>query len=712
MTTDTGKSFFELTKDNRNIATLTFATPDTNVNVFSMAALAEFSAHIDALAGDESIKALFIESNKKDIFIAGADVKEIEAANDAVKVEQLVKNGQDIFTRLEQLPFPTVAVIDGACLGGGLEMSLACTYRIATSHPHTRIGLPEVNLGILPGFGGTQRLYPLVGYAKALELIIGAKRLKGEKALKLGVVDACVPQGYLGFKKEEYIHDILAGSLSEKVKAGRKGILWYEKFAPARQLINEMARKKVMAKTHGHYPAPLAVLQVMEESYGKPLEKGLAIERKAVTKLALTPISKNLITLFFISEQLKKETFSTARAKTITHSAIVGAGIMGSGIGWALNNQNINVRLKDISNESLGRAIAAIRKIYEGIKKRGRLTEREIALKMDKITFTTGDTGFDSTGFLLEAVSEDVNMKHKVYREFENLLPADAIIASNTSSICISELAAKLEHPNRFIGMHFFNPVNRMPLVEIITGEKTDETTIATAVQLAKRMGKTPIKVKESAGFLVNRILLPYLSEAALLFEEGAGITKVDETLLAFGMPMGPFTLADTVGVDIGAKVAEILHNAYGRRMMVPDVMGQMVKNGWLGKKTGLGFYRHKGKRSSDINSGLLKLQKIHQDFAGATIIDRTILSMINEAARCLEEDVVDNARYLDMAMVMGAGFPAFRGGLMRHADDLGLSTIVSKLEHLHKTCGDRFSPSQLLVTMAEKNKTFYGGNS
>jgi len=260
--------------------------------------------------------------------------------------------------------------------------------------------------------------------------------------------------------------------------------------------------------------------------------------------------------------------------------------------------------------------------------------------------------------------------------------------------------------------MHFFNPVNRMPLVEIITGEKTDETTIATAVQLAKRMGKTPIKVKESAGFLVNRILLPYLSEAALLFEEGAGITKVDETLLAFGMPMGPFTLADTVGVDIGAKVAEILHNAYGRRMMVPDVMGQMVKNGWLGKKTGLGFYRHKGKRSSDINSGLLKLQKIHQDFAGATIIDRTILSMINEAARCLEEDVVDNARYLDMAMVMGAGFPAFRGGLMRHADDLGLSTIVSKLEHLHKTCGDRFSPSQLLVTMAEKNKTFYGGNS
>jgi 3-hydroxyacyl-CoA dehydrogenase/enoyl-CoA hydratase/3-hydroxybutyryl-CoA epimerase len=714
MTTDTTThtKFFELSTDERNIATLTFATPDKNINVFTMAALDEFAVHIDQLDSDTGIKALFIESSKRDIFIAGADVGEIKAADNEATITALVKNGQDIFTRLESLPFPTIAMIDGVCLGGGMEMSLACTYRIATSDPHTRIGLPEVSLGILPGFGGTQRLYPLVGYAKALELILGAKRLKGEKALKLGVVDACVPGGYLGFKKEEFIQEILAKTLDKKIKIRRKGVTWYERLLPVRKLINKMAHKKVIAKTHGHYPAPLAVLQVMEDSFGKPLVEGLAIERKAVTKLALTPISKNLIELFFISEQLKKETFSAEKAKKINHSAIVGAGIMGSGIGWALNNQNINVRLKDISTEGLGKAIATIRKFYEGIKKRGRLTEREIALKMDKITFTTGNNGFESTDFLLEAVSEDINMKQKVYAEFEKVLPKDAIIASNTSSLSISELAENLQHPNRFIGMHFFNPVNRMPLVEIITGKSTDDSTIATTVALAKRMGKTPIKVKESAGFLVNRILLPYLSEAALLFEEGSGIKKVDETMLGFGMPMGPFTLVDTVGVDIGEKVSEILHKAYGKRMVMSDVMTQMVARGWLGKKSGLGFYRHTSKKSQEINKEILQLQKKHHEFDGATIIDRTILTMINEAARCLEESVVDNARYLDMAMVMGAGFPAFRGGLMRHADDLGLTAIVSKLEHLAKTCGERFTPCSLLVTMAEKHATFYGGKS
>ena len=719
MTTKTKKSTgiknFELTIDSRNIATLVFDTPDKSVNVFTMAALDEFAVHIDKLKNEKDIKALFIESNKKDIFIAGADVNEIQAADKKETIATLVQKGQDIFTRLENLPFPTIAMIDGVCLGGGLEMSLACTYRVATSNSHTRIGLPEVNLGILPGFGGTQRLYPLVGFAKALELILGAKRLRGEKALKLGVVDACVPSGYLDFKKEEFIEEILANTLDKKIKAGRKGLPWHERLLPVRKLISTMAEKKVLAKTHGHYPAPLAVLRVMKESYGKPLHKGLAIEREAVTQLALTPVSRNLIDLFFISEKLKKETFSTAsekETKKIEHSAVVGAGIMGSGIGWALNNENIDVRLKDISTEGLARAIAAIRKIYEGIKKRGRLTEREIALKMDRITFTTGNSGFGHTGFLLEAVSEDMNMKHTVYREFEKILPQDAIIASNTSSLSITELAKGLEHPNRFIGMHFFNPVNRMPLVEIITGEQTDEATIAATVRLAKRMGKTPIRVGESAGFLVNRILLPYLSEAALLFEEGAGIKHVDETLLAFGMPMGPFTLADTVGVDIGEKVAEILHKAYGERMMISDVIGQMVKKGWLGRKSGLGFYRHKGRNHQEINKEILKLQKKHKEFDGATIIDRTILIMINEAARCLEENVVDNAGYLDMAMVMGAGFPPFKGGLMRHADDLGAATIVSKLNYLTESCGERFSPCDLLRNMADKNATFYGGKS
>lgn len=709
--TDTDTKSFAFKKDERGIGTLTFDTPGSRANVFTIKALKEFETHLDALAKESGLKALFIESSKKDIFIAGADINEIKAANDEQSITSLVQNGQDIFTKLENLPFPTIAVIDGACLGGGLEMSLGCTFRIATSHPHTRIGLPEVKLGILPGFGGTQRLYHLVGYGKAMELIVGSKLLKGEKALKLGVVDACVPQGYLGFKKEELIRDILAGS-SEKLlqlQKNRKGIAWYEKNAIARKLIGMIARKTVMKKTHGHYPAPLAVIKVMEKTFGKPLQEGLVIEREAVTKLAVTPISKNLIDLFFISEKLKKETFSKASAREIRHSAIVGTGAMGSGIAWALNNQDINVRLKDINTDSIGRAIGKIRKIYEGIKKRGRLTEREIALKMDKITFTTEYTGFEDTDFLLEAVSEDIGLKQMVFKDFEAVVKPDAVIASNTSSISISDLAEKLEHPNRFIGMHFFNPVNRMPLVEIITGEKTDDETIATVVKLTKKMGKTPIKVKESAGFLVNRILLPYLKEAATMFEEGEDIQRIDKILLDFGMPMGPLTLVDKVGVDIGEKVAMILYEAYGSRMAISEVLTGMVKNGWLGKKSGLGFYNYKSKRFG-INKDVLQLQRSHagEPLDAQTIEDRAILIMINEAARCLEEGVVDNAGYLDMAMVMGTGFPPFRGGLMRYADEIGIHRIITRLGQLQKEYGDRFEPCELFATMANKKETFY----
>ncbi len=702
---------FELVKDSRGVATLLFDTPGSRVNILTRAALEELATHIEALGQDRSVKMLFIESGKEDIFIAGADIHEIRAASDEQTITALVLKGQEIFNALEDLPFPTIAVIDGACLGGGLELSLSCTYRIATSAPHTRIGLPEVNLGILPGFGGTQRLYPLVGYAKAMELIVGAKRLRGEKALKLGVVDGCVPRGYLGFKKEEFVREILAGTLAQKIAAGRQGVAWYEKILAVRSLINMVVKKKVLAKTHGHYPAPLSVIEVMQNSFGKPLADGLQVEREAVTRLALTPVSKNLIELFFISEALKKETFCTGKAREIRHSAVVGTGAMGSGIAWALNNQDIDVRLKDINTESIGRAIASIRKIYEGIKKRGRLTDREIGLKMDKITFSTENVGFAKTDFLLEAVNEDLELKQKVYQEFEAVLKPDAVIASNTSSISISRLAERLEYPNRFIGMHFFNPVNRMPLVEIISGDKTDDETIATVVQLAKRMGKTPIRVKESAGFLVNRILLPYLKEAATMFEEGEDIRKIDRVLLAFGMPTGPLALVDQVGVDIGEKVSEILHRAYGERMATSALMTRMVKRGWLGKKSGLGFYSHKGKRTG-INKEIETLQSGQTTLDEQTILDRTILIMINEAARCLEEEVVSYPRYLDMAMVMGTGFPPFRGGLIRYGDEIGIDRVVTRLKQLQASSGDRFAPCELLVAMAKKQETFYGGTS
>lgn len=700
--------YFNLTTDNRGIATLTFDTPDSNVNVLCFDALYELREHIAELETNTEVKALFIESAKEDIFIAGADINEIKAFKSEDEIVSKLAEGQEIFNRLENLPFPTIAMIDGACLGGGLELAMSCTYRVATNDAHTRIGLVEVSLGIIPGLGGTQRLPMLVGFTKAIELITASKRLKGDKALKLGLVDASVPSGYLGFKKEEYIRDILAGTLEAKVAQKRKGIKWYEMLAPAKMLIASMARKAVNKKTDGHYPAPLAAIDVLEETLSMSLENGLKVELEVFAPLATSEISKNLIELFFTSERLKKEHFSPAKAKSINSAAVVGVGTMGSGIAWALAQRDIPVRLGARKMQSIAKAMAKMMKSFESIKRRGRLTNREIGLKMDRVTHTTNMRGLGGVDIVVEAVSEDPNIKAKVFSDLEARVGEGCVIATNTSSLDISSLAQKTQHPERFVGMHFFNPVQMMPLVEIIAGEKTSDETVATVVKLAKRLGKTPIKVSECAGFLVNRTLLPYLNEAAKMFEEGENIEHIDKLLTDFGMPMGPFTLADEVGIDIGEKVSNILHEVYGERMKPAEILSIMTAKECLGKKTGKGFYSHKGKAQAH-NEHIGELHTSNATLEGQTILDRCVLIMVNEAARCLEEGVVDNARYLDMAMVMGTGFPAFRGGLLRYADSEGLAQVVQRLRTLEEEYGERFAPAGLLVEMAEMGERFYG---
>ncbi len=699
--------YFNLKTDERGIATLTFDTPKSSVNVLCFEALYELEQLLVKLRADKSIKVLFIQSAKKGIFIAGADIKEIKAFKDSEETLKKLRYGQEIFNNLETLPFPTVAVIDGACLGGGLELAMSCTYRIATNEAHTRIGLPEVSLGIIPGLGGTQRLPMLVGFTKAIELITASKRLKGDKALKLGLVDASVPAGYLGFKKEEYTKEILAGTLEAKVSKRRKGLKWYETLAPVKALIAKMARKEVLKKTGGHYPAPLSAIDVLEETQTMSLEDGLKVELEYFKPLATSDISKNLIELFFTSEALKKETFSKAKAKTIESAAVIGVGTMGSGIAWALAHKDIPVRLGARKMSSIAKAMAKMMKNFESIKRRGRLTDREIGLKMDRVTHSTTMQGFEQADIILEAVSEDPVVKNKVYASLEEKVKKGAIIATNTSSLGITELVKERKYPKRFVGMHFFNPVSRMPLVEIIAGEETSDKTVATVVSLAKKLGKTPIKVSECAGFLVNRTLLPYLNEAAKMFEEGENVEQIDKLLTEFGMPMGPFTLADEVGIDIGEKVSAILYEAYGERMKPSALLEQMTAKEWLGKKTGTGFYSHKGKAKAH-NEHISELHTSNPHLSDETILDRCILIMVNEAAKCLEEGVVDNARYLDMAMVMGTGFPAFRGGLLRYADSEGLESVVARLQGLEEEYGERFTPASLLVEMAENNKRFY----
>ncbi|WP_294951448.1 3-hydroxyacyl-CoA dehydrogenase NAD-binding domain-containing protein [Sulfurovum sp.] len=701
-------NYFNQTKDKRGVVTLTFDTPEKPVNILCFDALYQLEQILDILQKDSSVKILFIESAKKSIFIAGADIKEIKAFQDEKEIVKTLSRAQAVLSTLGNLPFATVSVIDGACLGGGLELAMACDYRLATNDEHTRLGLVEVSLGIIPGLGGTQRLPKLVGYQKAIELITASKRLKGDKALKLGLVDASVPSGYLSFKKEEFIQDILDGTLADRTTKIRRRVTWYEKIFPLKSIIAQLAKASVIAKTEGHYPAPVKAIEVLEKTLNMPMEEGLKVERETFAPLALSEISKNLIELFFTSEVLKKETFSRAKPRAVKETVVIGTGTMGAGIAWALTNRDIPVRLGARNMKSIVRAFSAIMADFENVKRRGRLTDREIALKMDRVTCTTEMDGLSRSDFVIEAVSEDPKIKQAVYTQLEEHLAEDAIVATNTSSLSVTDLAADTVHPERFVGMHFFNPVAKMPLVEVIAGAKTNAKTIATVVGLTKKLGKTPIKVKECAGFLVNRTLLPYLNEAAKMFEEGESVEHIDKVLKAFGMPMGPFTLADEVGLDIGKKVSDILFESYGERMKPSPLLAQMTEKNWLGKKTGKGFYLHQGKQLT-FNTEVQSLQCGKTVLDEQTILDRAILIMVNEASRCLEEKVVANARYLDMAMVMGTGFPAFRGGLLRYADSLGVAEVVRRLSEFETHYSERFRVSGLLLKMLEKKQTFYG---
>ena len=687
------------------IATLCFDREDSPVNILSSEVLRNLASKIDELKKNQDIKLLKFTSAQEGIFIAGADISQIERLHDEEEAYDLVREGQQILSKISALPFPTVAIIDGACLGGGLELALCCDYRLATEGSKTKIGLPEVNLGVLPGFGGTQRLKKLTGLSKALELILGGKVLNGQKAQKLGIVDACVPQGYLEFKERSFCEQVL--NEPEKILAKRKQGSLMDRFLPF--VVFSYARKNVMARTKGKYPAAIAVMDLFEKTQNKEVEEGLEYEARAFSKLVVTDISKNLIGLFYASEALKKERGVKRKVNPIPINMInvIGAGVMGSGIVFQFSKIGKLVRMKLRRYEQAAEAMTSIQKVYDAIMKRGRLSSHEVSIKMGHISYTTEFSGFKHCDLALEAIVEKKEAKQELYAQFEDIMDEKAIIASNTSSLSISMLSEKMHHPERFVGMHFFNPVPRMPLVEIIPGKKTSDKTVATVVALAKEAGKTPIVVGDCAGFLVNRILLPYINEAVRMFEEGADFEHIDRLILDFGMPMGPFILADEVGLDVGYKVAKVLEDAYGERMKVSSILDRVYQQmQLLGKKSGKGFYIHGKKR--EANEEVKRLVFSKRLFDEKEVVDRALLIMVNEAAMCLQEGIVDNAQYLDMAMVMGTGFPPFRGGLLRYADAVGIDSVVITLESLAKNHGIRFKPAKLLLDMAKDKRTFY----
>ncbi len=696
------------TLNDNGVGTVVFDHNTLEVNLLCEDVLLELEELLEEIKTESGMKIVVFKSAKKNIFIAGADIKEIKELHNRDEALDKVRQGRRILSLIATLKVPTLAVIDGAALGGGLELALACDFRLATENPSTKIGLPEVSLGVMPGFGGTVRLKNLIGLQKALELILGSKQLNGKKAEYLGLVDSCVPSGYLPFKEAQMIADILDGTKREKILSKRHTPTFMERFLPS--LIFAFAEKEVSKKTGGHYPAPIAVIQHFKKIQNLPLYEALEAETQRFADLAVTKESKHLIELFFISETLKhdKGVPDKTEFKRIERAGVFGGGTMGAGIVWLFSKIDIPVRLKVRRSEQIAEALGSVNRVYMAIKKRRRLTQREIDLKVDRISADTHMRGFEHIDIAVEAIIEDKEAKQTLYKTLEEKLSKETIIATNTSSLSITKLAESMEHAERFVGMHFFNPVNRMPLVEVIRGEQTSDKTVATVIALAKKAGKTPIVVGDCPGFLVNRLLIPYIIEAVHLFEEGESFEKIDRLLLNFGMPMGPFRLMDEVGLDVGYKVAKILEDGYGSRMKSAPIFDRIYNDlGLLGKKKGAGFYTYV-KNVAVANENVTSLVSVNRSFSEQEIIDRTLLIMVNEASRALEEGVVKNARYLDMAMVMGTGFPPFRGGLLAYADKRGIKHIVTKLDYLANRYGERFLPSNLLLEMAKSDSTFY----
>lgn len=693
---------------NNAVATLCFDMENEKANKLSQEVLKELEQLLEEIKDNKLIKVLLITSAKENIFIAGADINEIKQMNDEHEIYNVLLSIDSVLNELEQLPYPTVAVINGACMGGGLELALCCNYRIATSAAKTKIAFPEIKLGIFPGFGGTQRLPKLVGLINSLDLILTAKIIDAKKAHRIGLVDKYFMEGHLEFQIEEFTQAIINNTLNERKKPFK--IMEYFNFT--REIIFSKAKENLVKKVHPNFKGPYAALELISKTYGTNLKDGIEKEARAFASIAITPESKNLIDLFFISEEIKKDYKDTKFDKKIQSTAVVGNGVMGKGIIWLFSKFATDVRIKLRKMEQVESIISATAKLYSFFIKTRKMTKKQVELKLNTLSYTDKFNGLGLTDFTIEAIVENSEQKISTYKELESKVDKKAIIATNTSSISINSLSQGLEHKNRFLGIHFFNPVNKMPLVEVIPSTHTSEETIARSFEFLRRCGKMPVLVGDCAGFLVNRVLIPYINEAGFILEDGNTIVSIDETLKEFGMPMGAFTLADEVGIDVGYKVANILYESYGERMKVSSVLAMVHDDlKLLGKKGGKGFYIHNQKGETVVNLDIAKKLSGNTNIATTKeITNRAIFIMINEASRCLEEGIIKKVTHLDFAMIAGTGFPAFRGGLLKYADDTGIDYIVDKLETYKGLFGDRFTPSDLLYKLKENKKTFYTG--
>jgi 3-hydroxyacyl-CoA dehydrogenase/enoyl-CoA hydratase/3-hydroxybutyryl-CoA epimerase len=688
------------------VLVLTLDTPGEKVNTLGKGMMAEFDRLLGELEKGGDVKALVLASAKPDNFIAGADIKDFTQIRSALEGETLARSGQAILSRLEALPIPTLAAIHGSCVGGGLETVLACRYRIASDDPKTGLGLPEIQLGIIPGMGGTQRLPRLIGIAKALDLILTGRTLKAARALKAGLVDELVPAAVLLDVARRKALALADGTL----RPARPGIPLSERLL--RPIIFRKARAAALSKSGGHYPAPERAIDAVERGTAASLAQGLAIEARHFGELSVTDVSRALVSVFFATQEIKKDIGVPADTKPrdVGKLGVVGGGLMGAGIAAVSADQAaVQVRLKDTSGEALARGLASVRGVFEERRQRGSLTALELERRMDRVSATTAMNGFRRCELVIEAVFEDLALKRKVLAEAEAVLQEEAVYATNTSSLPIGDVAAEARRPERVLGMHFFSPVHKMPLLEVVAAPRTGPDAIATAVAFGRRMGKNVIVVKDGPGFYTTRALAPYMNEAARLVEEGVAIEDVDRAMVAFGFPVGPITLLDEVGIDVGAKVGKVMHHAFGERMAPPASMAKVIEDGRLGRKNKRGFYVYNGdKRVDESVYALLPARERRVQLEPREIQNRLLFAFLNESSFCLQEGILRSPRDGDVGAIFGLGFPPFLGGPFRYLDRIGARFAVETLEALAAKHGARFTPAEMLRERARDGRSFH----
>ncbi len=677
----------------KTIRFLTFDKPDSAANTFDAATLEALEAELEAVETDPAVHAVIFTSAKEHIFIAGADLGLLAKGGSSPEMlETYLRKGQELFNRIAGLTVPTVAAIHGACVGGGYELALACDWRVATDDSHTRIGLPETKLGILPAWGGSTRLPRLVGVPRALDLILGGKTPPARRALRLGLVDEVVPREWL---ERAALRRVSQGKRRQP-GAIKRLFTRAVGAAAARQ-----ARPGLEKKTRGHYPAVLKALEVVAHGADeREVYPSLQRERAAVAELISLPESRNLFHVYLLTERARK--LARGAEGRTEAAAVIGAGVMGAGIAQWLSAKGVRVLLRDVDAERVGAGMGRIRKLYEEAVRRHALTRQQAREGLDLIS----PAGFAARParipLIIEAATEQLALKRQIFEALDAEADEGALLATNTSALPVGELAqVARRHVGRVVGFHFFNPVHRMPLVELVIPEGTTPEARAEALHWVQRIGKLPVVVADRPGFLVNRVLLPYLLEAARAFAEGLSATEVDEAMLAFGMPMGPLRLADEVGLDVALHVAQTLAAAYPERMQIPPLLPKLVEAGLLGRKVGRGFYLHTGAKGPNPEAEALRGEVGTVPTVGGTR-SRMVFRMLDEAARCLEEGVVEAPEDVDFGMVMGTGFPPFRGGPLRHADALGVARVVEEMLALN------LKPCSRLCEMAAKGDRFY----